>query len=900
MALSARTRVGPYEVVAAIGAGGMGDVYRARDTKLGREVALKVLPNGFGADADRLARFQREAQVLAVLNHPNIAVIHGLEDSSDIRALVLELVEGETLADRIARGPIPIAETFPIITQIVDALDAAHERGIVHRDLKPANVMITPGGKVKVLDFGLAKAFAPDAVSKAAIGLSQSPTITSPAQMTRAGVILGTAAYMSPEQARGQEVDKRSDIWAFGCIVYEMLTGRRAFEADTVTDTLACITTKAPDWDRLPRATPAEIRRLLKRCLAKDRSDRLRDIGDARFEVKEVGATSSEGAEQPAVAHARKWRSVALAVGFALAVGLAAGTLSWVMRTPPPPRVVRLTATPPARDLLTGVNGLDPDVTISPDGTRIVYMTGIPGAQQLWVRDLDSQDARLLEGLGRAPRGPFLSPDGSRVGFFEGRALKTVAVNGGPVTTICEIDGDPRGASWGRDDTILFATNNPDTGLFRVPARGSTPEEILPTSRSPEQLKGDYRWPETLPGGAGVLITIVPSAAIDTAQIAVFSVGTGTITPLVRGGSHARYVQTGHLVYGMAGTLWAVAFDLAKLSAHGDPVPVVEGILTKPRSGAASFSVAENGTLVYLSYQTRPPLKTLVWVDRGGHEQRLDVPPRPYYFPRISPDGKRVALTVYDQELDVGILDLARGTFDRLVNQGSDTWPVWTPDGRRIAFSSDGNISWRLSDGTGSVERLTRSPNEQNPESFAPDGKHLVFVEVGPGQNDLHTLSVEDRQARPLLATTFFERAATISPDGRWLAYESNESGGFEVYVRPFPDVNQRGRLQVSNGGGGRPVWARNGSELFYLTTQGKMVAVRTHTGPASLEIGSPQVLFDRPTPAILRNAPYDVSADGRFLMLAPAEPAGERPENLEIEIVLNWFADLKRLVSSK
>jgi len=605
MAVSPGSRIGCYEITAEIGAGGMGIVYRARDTKLNRDVALKVLPDLFARDPERLARFQREAQVLASLNHPNIAAIYGLEEADGVRALVLELVEGPTLAECIEVGSLspgtrervgvrgqglPLEDALPIAKQVAEALEAAHEHGIIHRDLKPANIKVRPDGTVKVLDFGLAKAFTGDA----AVGdASHSPTISLAA--TQAGVILGTAAYMSPEQAKGKPADKRADLWGFGCVLYEMLTGKRAFQGDDVSDTLARVLMKEPEWDALPPTTPPPIHKLLRRCLARDRQRRLSDAATVRLEIEDAQTTPAAEVIRAFPAPQASMGRGALVPVLTLLVGpVVAGLAVWLATRPAPARVARLTITPPVTAPLT-LDGITRDVAIAPDGTRLVYLGTNRG--QLFVRALDQLVPVALSGLG-APFHPICSPDGQWIAFFDGNsAIKKVAATGGPAITLSPISGARRGASWGLDDMIVFATSDTSTGLLRVAAAGGEPEALTTPDRAQGEV--DHLWPEMLPGGEAVLFTITTAGGIDQAQVAVLDLRTGARTVLMRGGSHAQYVASGHLVYAVAGTLRAVPFDLGRLAVVGPPVPVVEGVVTTPQ-GAADFSVATDGTLVYV------------------------------------------------------------------------------------------------------------------------------------------------------------------------------------------------------------------------------------------------------------------------------------------------------------
>ena len=782
--LLAGRRIGVYQIQGLLGAGGMGEVYRARDTKLGRDVALKVLPDAFTRDPDSSRSFQARSARTRVAQPPAHWGDHGFEDSGETHALVLELVEGDTLADRIARGPVPLDEVLPIAHQIGEALEAAHEQGIIHRDLKPSNVKITSEGVVKVLDFGLAKLAHPDpAVSPSEV--TASPTITSPPQMTDAGVILGTAAYMAPEQAKGRPADKRCDVWAFGCALYEMVTGNRAFHGEDVSDTLAAVLLGEPDWAALPAEVPAAIRTLLRRCLAKDRRQRIADIAVALFVLDDPASaapiSSATIAPRPPL-----WRRMAIPSGTWL-IGVAmAGIAVWfaTRATIPPPRVSRFLITPPSAAALT-LSGVR-NVVLTPDGSRLVYLG--PNGTAL-VRALDQLDATPLTGLG-TPVGPFVSPDGQWVGFFdEAFALKKVPITGGPTVTLGRADAGGRGASWGPDGTIIFATQNETTGLQRIAASGGEPTVLTRPNRASGEA--DHLWPEILPGGQAVLFTITATTGgLDQAQIAVLDLRTGTQTILIRGGSDARYVSSGpgsptrgdrggdHLVYAAAETLRAVAFDLARLAVVGTPVAVVPQVLmlTGP-TGAANMAVAADGTLVYLSGGGLSALaRSLVWADRQGQETPMPVPTRNYAYPRLSPDGTRLALFIADQEgADIWLWDLARATLTRATfDPGTDIYPVWTPDGRGVLFSSQRagarNLFAQAADGTGVVTRLTESPHQQDATSVSPDGTRLVFTENAPTTGlDVMQLRLDSTHSvTPLVCTPFTERNGEVSPDGRW------------------------------------------------------------------------------------------------------------------------------------
>ena len=919
MALAPGARIGSYEIVSLLGAGGMGEVYRAADHTLARDVAIKVLPDAVAADSDRLARFRREAQVLASLNHPHIAAIYGFEDVEGVHALVLELVDGPTLADRIAEGPIPIDEALPIAKQIADALEGAHEHGIIHRDLKPANIKVRPDGTVKVLDFGLAKALEPAALSGASATMS--PTLTSPVLMTGVGVMLGTAAYMSPEQAKGRVVDRRSDIWAFGCVLYEMLTGTRPFEAEDIAETLAYVLTKEPDWTRLPPQLPAAVTAVLRRCLVKDRRRRIGDIAAVQFAFDESTSLSSVPAvDQSAVPKPSSgWRRLA-SYAAVLLFGVTVTTIgAWaiVRMNTRAPQPVRFTITPPVALPLSvtspGAGGTAQDraIAITPDGQHLLYRVGENLQNyQLMLRDVDALEARPLTGIGGV-REPTLSPDGRWVAFFTMGELRKVSISGGPSITLSRIQTNPRGLTWSDDDTLYYAVTGPDL-LYSVSAAGGEPKVVM--KPDPSRNEAAFFFPWALPGGRGLLITILAQTAAGTAdngQIAWVDPRTGERKILVRGGSQAQYVKSGHIVYVAAGSLRAVPFDLRRVEVVGDAVPVVEGVNTT-LAGEGQFAVSDTGTLMYVPGVATGtgPQYTLVWVNREGREEPIGVPPRAYIYPRISPDGTRIALDIRDQENDIWIWDVKRQTMARLTfDPGLDRAPVWTPDGRRVIFSSQrgglasgGNIFWQSADGSGTVERLTESPNAQYATSVSPDGAKVLLRDDSPKtRRDVGMVAPgANRQTQPLLQMPFDEENAEVSPDGRWLAYQSNESGQSQVYVRPFPQVDS-GRWQISTMGGSRPAWARTGRELFYLDNNNLMTAVPVQTSP-TFSAGNPKKVFEARYLVPNNARTYDVSADGqRFLMIksvAEARDAGAPPPS--IVVVLNWFEELKQRVPVK
>jgi serine/threonine-protein kinase len=919
-------RIGPYQLALKIGAGGMGEVYRARDTTLNRDVAIKVLLPAVANNPDRLARFSREAQLLAALNHPHIAQIHGLENSGRLYALVMELVEGPTLADRIARGAIPLDEALPLAKQIAEAIEAAHERGIVHRDLKPGNIKIRDDGTVKVLDFGLAKAL--DPTSGTGVDAMTSPAAGAPA--TAAHVILGSAAYMSPEQARGRPADKRADIWAFGVVVFEMLAGQRLFTGETISDTLASVLTTDPNWRTLPAAVPPSLRRLLRWCLEKDPKRRLQAIGDARVQLDDLlaGVPEDTIATRPPIP---RRRMIGVGGGMFTAGAVIAALFTWALTQPAPAKLqpVRFAIVPPAAQPLKIYGGAR-NLAVSPNGSSLVYTSSVSGENRLMLRAIEQLDAVPVGGI-TGVNGPFFSPDGRWIGFFSGTLggeLMRVSITGGAPVSVGRTSGNSAGASWGPDDTIVFATvpSGPNAGLLRVPAAGGEPA-ILTT---PDAAHGEvsHLFPSVLPGGRAVLFTITSRGPVENAQVAVLDLATGQRKALIRGGSQAEYVdpsqgsaQEGYLVYAVAGTLRAVRFDPVKLEVLSDPVVVLESVKTL-WNGAAEFSVSRQGTLVYVpGGGPTATTRSLVWVDRQGREEPVGAPPREYLMPRLSPDGTRVAVSIEDQDQDLWIWNLARRTLTRLTDApGRDWYPVWTPDGRRIVFSSerarDGNsLFWQAADNTGTAEQLTTSlagALGQGPASISSDGTRLIVnVNMPKTGWDLRVLRLNGLSGPsvatpspplapsspptdPLVHTTATEGRAELSPDGRWLAYQSDESGRNQIWVRPFPNVDG-GQWQVSANGGIAPVWARNGRELFYLDGTNAVTSVPIRTAP-TFSAGAPTKLFDGRYVGGPFWRTYDVSRDGqRFLMIKDSATAEQPSTPTSVVVVLNWFEELKR-----
>jgi len=897
MALSAGTRLGPYEIVALLGAGGMGEVYRARDPRLGRDVALKVLPEVFARDAERMARFEREAQVLASLNHPNIASLYGLEESGGVRALVMELVEGPTLAERIREGPLPLDEALPIARQIAEALEAPHEKGIIHRDLKPSNVKVKADGAVKVLDFGLAKALEDDPASS---DMRNSPTLSLAA--TRTGVILGTAAYMSPEQARGKPLDRRADIWAFGVVLFEVLTGQQLFSGETVGDTLAAVIKDEPKWDRLPAGTPPAIRKLLRRCLERDARRRLRDIGEARLAIEDVMAGAP--AEQPAPSPQSPPRPRApVALAALLALALAALAVLYFRETPAAERVLRYSVPAPEKTSIFSFS-------VSPDGRYLAIAATAQGRRHLWLRALDALQPQLFPGTEDAMI-PFWSPDNRWIGFFAQGKLKKIAVNGGPAQTLCDAV-QARGGTWNRDGVIVFAPSN--TGpLFRVPAVGGVP---VPVSKTEGAVT--HRHPVFLPDGRRFLY-VAQGGAADQTGLHVAALD-GTVSRRVLADvSRTAYAppaagsKLAHLLFVRENTLMAQPVDPETIQPTGELFPVAEQVSFTTGQGVAPIAVSGNGVLVYRTGGAAE--SQLTWHDRAGKEiANAGTPARRILTVTISPDEKTVATARSGGTgVDIWLHELARGGDTRFTFHAStNTHPVWSPDGSRLVFESDrggrSGLYWKDTNGAGQDELLVESPHPKYPTSWSSEGGFLLFAQTGAGHGlwvlPLKGDAAGGRKPVPFLQTEFFEKQGQFSPDGHWVAYASNESGRYEVYVRPFSGAaagapaGPGGKWKVSLAGGDMPLWRRDGKELYYLSPERKLMAVAVKAAVASgsrpvFEAGAPQPLFDvRVSESGTHPYQYAVSAGGqRFLVNTAGEATAESP----LTVVVNWLAGVRR-----
>jgi eukaryotic-like serine/threonine-protein kinase len=886
MSLPIGTRLGHYEITARLGEGGMGEVFKARDTRLGREVALKTLPASFTHDAERLARFRREAQLLASLNHPHIAGIHGIEEIDGHQLLVLELVDGETLAARLARGPLDLEEARAMAREIAMALEAAHERGIVHRDLKPGNIALTADGTVKVLDFGLAKPIGDRSGGHPADTVN-SPTITSPLTLTALGVILGTAAYMSPEQARGVVADRRSDVWAFGCVLYEMLTGTRAFAGDDATDTLAAVVRGQPDWDLLPATLPPAIRALLEGCLEKDRRRRIGDISVARFVLERAAALDGPAPTRQTRHPAWRWTPVVLA---AAAVGIAA--VAFLMRdTPPAAPVTRFTIqTAQGEELGLTRRAL----TISPDGRRIVYVAG----GRLLMRPTAEFDPQPILGSDSGLQ-PVFSPDGQSLAFWADGAVKRMSVAGGVPVSLCSVSLAPFGLDWG-EGGIVFV--DPPAGIMRIPPGGGTPATLVAF----EEVDGLMQGPQLLPDGDTLLFTVARSGQSniwDGGQIVTQSLRTGDRKVLIEGGSNAKYVRTGHLVYMVEGTLMAVPFDLARGAVTGGPVPVVEGVRrTAPAAGGeGQFAVSATGTLTYIPGPSRTGNETIFLYGTDGSAQPLKLQPGTYNHPRVSPDSQWVAFESHDgKQWMIAVYHVSGATAARrLTFGGNNRFPVWAPDSRRVVFQSDrdGDHGLFLQPlNGGPADRLTKADvgTTHLPEAFSQRTDVLLYSVAREGTHTLWMLSMKDRQARPFSDVTSFSfpTNAVVSPDGRLVAYQAGDgrAGEATTYVEPFPPTGTK--YEIARGG--RPLWSPDGSRLFFIPGPGRFMATTVIASNDTLAFTSPEPVprpFGLAAPGDPRT--FDFLADGRLVGINTPGESGSAAAN-QIHVVQNWFEELK------
>ena len=905
MSMIGRT-LGNFELISQIGKGGMGEVYQAKDHKLGRDVAIKVLPEEFARDTERVARFQREAKLLASLNHPNIAAIHGLEEFEGTHFLVLELIEGETLAERIKSGPVPVEEALKLGLQIAEALEAAHEKGVIHRDLKPANIKVTPDGKVKVLDFGLAKAYAGDSEN---INLSNSPTLSDLA--TQQGVILGTAAYMPPEQAKGKSVDKRADIWAFGIVLFEMLSGRQVFTGETVSETLAAVIKSEPEWNSLPPNLHPRIRLMLERCLEKDPKRRYGAINDAWVDIEKVLSDPGGVYAQPITSESpqKKLRTILPWVAAAIVI---AGIAVWLLKPTPPPEPKQVIVSEyvlPEDQQLFQDRFIGNNLAISTDGSQMAYST----TEGIYIRSMNERDARLITGSERNASSLFFSPDGQWIGYFSSsdQKLKKISVTGGTPMKLCTAT-IVIGAAWYEDNTIVYS-DFVGGGVYRVSSNGGDPELLV---------AGMTAGPRLLPDGKSVMFIDVASQPYKTV---VQSLESEERTVVLENGV-GTYLSTGHLIYVAGNNIFAVPFDHDKLKTVGDPVPLNFPYLDlNSMSGSA---ISDSGTFVSVSRtrddsgSTASPKRTFVWVDRDGHEEPLGAKPNYYASSKISPDGTKIAMpTIVDGNNDIYVYDIANKTSKRLtVDEADEYAPLWTTDSKKIVFYSSrgenpfGGIYWKNADGTGKVEELLLSLPDRvfSPSAWSSDGKTLVLRELtaSPSQTDIGMMSMEgNHERKELLHEKYSEDMPQISPDGKFIAYTVNKSDKEDVFVCSFPDVDSGDLWQVSNDGGNSPLWSPEGDEIFYRNGDATMV-VPVETEPTFNLLGNPEILFKRTytyqtfsTGSI--NSAWDIHPkNGKFLMLkrAPTDDestAGDIAEEApsKIIIVTNWFEDLKKQV---
>lgn len=896
MSLAPGFRIGAYEVVALLGEGGMGQVYRARDSRLGRDVAIKILPEQFAADAERIARFEREAKTLAALNHPHIAQIYGFEQAAGTSGLVMELVDGEDLSERIRRGPIPPDEAVAIARQIVEALDAAHGQGIIHRDLKPANIKIKDDGTVKVLDFGLAKAIDPVTTGSSMSGA----TITSPA-LSMAGVILGTAAYMAPEQAKGRPVDKRADIWAFGCIVYEMVTGQRAFPGEDVSESIASVLKTEPDYSQVP----ASLKPLLVSCFQKDPRNRLRDIGDARLLTDRVDAGSSSNASS----------SMPIAVKAIAAASLVAlvvsGVMFWRARatdTGTTPPAVRLTLRFPQNSpLQLGSN--QPSMAISPDGKTIIYSALGPEGVQLWAHPLDAFEPKPLAGTGGGARNAFVSPDGRHIGFFVGNQLKRIPMGGGTATVLCEAMF-PYGGTWTERDEIIFMASGfggkeAEPGLWRVAATGGEKRPIV---------GGIFSYPDVLPGGRVVVASADTPAARTTSELNIVTVDieSGDVRPLISGGAYPRYARTGHLLFLRNNAIFAAAIDVAARTASDQAIAVIPEVFMNPAVASGNFAVSATGTLAYAPTTAANFNRALVLINAKGERTAVTDERRFFEWPRVSPDGQRIAVSIPGWNDTIWLFDRGRGALTEVTpSDVNGVTPVWTPDGKRLVFASypangngPRNLFWMNADGSGVAERLSTSQNLERPNAWTPDGQTLLYDARTAIGSDLWTLTLDSkRTTRPLIATRANEMNAALSPNGQWMAFSSDHSGRPEIYLTRFlaapkplseggPSVD--GRIQVSTAGGRNAVWSPDGRRLYYRSIEGDEIMAVDVTGSGSPVLSRPTTIARLPRVQVTRGH-FDVMPDGQLLAIDD-ESAGGTTE--ELKVVVNWFDELKRKMS--
>ena len=902
MALTSSTRLGPYEILAPLGAGGMGEVYRARDTRLDRVVAIKILPPHLSEDPILRQRFEREAKAISSLNHPHICMLYDVGTQGGTQFLVMECVEGETLAKRLEKGPMPLEHALRYGTQIADALDKAHRSGVVHRDLKPGNIMLTSSG-AKLLDFGLAKAAPPLA---AGTTLTAGATRTTP--VTQQGTIVGTFHYMSPEQVEGKEVDARSDIFSFGTVLYEMVTGQRAFPGKSQLSVASAILEKDPEpISRLQPMTPPALDRTIRVCLSKDPEDRWQMARDLLLELKWiVDAGSQAGLPAPVVSHRKVRERLAWAAVAFFVLTAVAFMIGFVLRAPKPLQPMHLNAEIGVDASLFTTFGTS--AILSPDGTRLAFVaSGSDQKQRMYVRSLDQLQASVLPGTENV-RNPFFSPNGEWIGFFADGKLKKISVRGGSAVTLCDAPDD-RGGSWSEDGTIVF-TSESRSGLSKISSAGGSPEQLTTLNQASEHT---HRWPQLLPGGKAVVFTSsVLRAGFEGADIVAYAMSTGQRKTVLPGGYYPRYLRTGHLVYMHEGTLFGVPFDSKRLEVTGQAAPVLEGIVTNPGTGGAQFSFSEAGTLVYVPGRSTAVVSSIYWMDHEGKFQPLRESPASYASPEFSPDGRRLAVAIWDgKRSDIWVYEWGRDALTRLTFTGeANKSPVWTPDGQRITYVTQEkggayNLYWKRADGAGDAQRLSENKNDQYHSSWRPDGKFLAFTQSNPEtRSDIMILPIEGneksgwmpRELKVFLNSPYDVTTPVFSPDGRWLAYASNESGNYEVYVRPFPGPG--GQRQISTEGGRFPKWSRNGKELFYRAQDSKLMVVAYTASGDSFVAGRPQLWSPGQFVDLgpFYNS-FDLHPDGKRFAVLKAPGAGETAPVNKVTFIFNFFDELRRKV---
>ena len=907
MALLSGTKFGPYQIECPLGAGGMGEVYRARDTRLDRTVAIKILPSHLSDDVEARSRFDREARAISSLNHPNICHLYDVGAQEGTSYLVMEYLEGETLADRLRRGSVPLEQFLEIAIEICEGLDKAHRSGVIHRDLKPGNIMLTKTG-AKLMDFGLAKALSTPTMQASGLTVTLStPAASQP--LTAHGTVVGTFQYMSPEQLDGQDADMRSDIFSLGVVLYEMLTGRRAFEGKSALSVASAIMEKEPaPVSSIKPMTPPALDRAIRRSLAKDPEERWQTAHDLALELKWIAKEGSQ-VTGPAAGPIQTTRRERWAWGVAAAVGLIAVALAvgFIRRTPKLPQTVHLISEIGADAKL--YSGYGVSSILSPDGARLAFVaSGSDEKHRLYIRSLDQLQATALSGTEDA-ESPFFSPDSQWLGFFANGKLKKIAVQGGAAITLCDAFSG-RGGSWSEDGTIVF-TPDIRTPLFKVSSAGGAPVPL--TTLDQATGEATQRWPQYLPGGKAVLFTSdTHGANFEDADIAVYTISSGQQKKVLHGGYYGRYLPTGHLLYMHLGTLFAVPFDLKRLEMSGSPTPILEGVATHVGSASGQFSFSDNGTLMYVPGRGEAPLVSIYWMDHQGKFTPIRETPGDYYEPAFSPDGKRLALQI-DQ--DIWVYDLARDTLTRLTFNGNNRTPIWTPDSQKITYShfeqpgsvGAADLYWTHADGTGSPLRLTQSNGRKFPSSWHPSGKVLAFAQTTPGGKwSTFTIAMagNDKQGwkpgeiKPLSTSPLLTDVESFSPDGRWLAYDSHESGDWEIYVRPFPGPG--GKWQVSTGGGTYPKWSHTSKELFYRTPDNRIMLVPYTVSGESFTPGKPQLWSPGQFTDRLGMLNYDLHPDGKRIAVlkTPIDTGDSSPSKLSF--VFNFFDELRRKVPSK